>query len=150
MRLGASALISSSALAQTPQAVAERERILRKEERAGRTRAEASLSYPLLCFAVSATCPVGPDRQYTNMQKRLRELTSQSPDAAPKADLTVYPLKPIGILESCFRQRNGTPRQPLLVPAAKARLKLRYLHIVGYCLGWLPHNATWILITGNV
>ena len=67
------------------------------------------------------------------MQKRLRELTSQSPGVALKEDLTVYPLKPIGILESCFRQRNGTPRQPLLVPAAKARLKLRY--IVGLLSG---------------
>jgi hypothetical protein len=114
------------------QSVAERERTLRKEERAGRTRAEASVSYSLRCFAVSATYPVGADRQYTNLQKRLRELTSQSPGVALKEDLTVYPLKPIGILESCFRQRNGTPRQPLLVPAAKARLKLRY--IVGYCL----------------
>lgn len=123
-------------MAYTPichlQAVAERERTLRKEERAGRTRAEASDSYPLPCFAVRAICPAGPDTQYTNMQKRLRELTSQSPGAALKEDLTVYPLKPIGILESCFRQRNGTPRQPLLVPAAKARLKLRY--IVAYCL----------------
>lgn len=61
-----------------------------------------------------------------DLQKRLRELTSQSPAAVIKEDLTVYPLKPIGVLESCFRQRNGTPRQPLLVPAAKARLKLRY------------------------
>ena len=146
------ALISSSAMAQAPechlQAVAERERILRKEERAGRTRAEASVSYPLLCFAVSATCPVGPDRRCINMQKRLRELTSQSPRAALKEDLTVYPLKPIGILESCFRQRNGTPRQPLLVPAAKARLKLRY--IVGYCLVFLSQYVTWMLITGKV
>ena len=62
------------------------------------------------------------------LQKRLRELTSQSlaVTADPcKPDLISYPLKPIGILESCFRQRNGTPRQPLLVPAAKARLRLR-------------------------
>jgi len=122
------------------QSVAERERTLRKEERAGRTRAEASVSYSLRCFAVSATYPVGADRQYTNLQKRLRELTSQSPGVALKEDLTVYPLKPIGILESCFRQRNGTPRQPLLVPAAKARLKLRY--IVGYCLVSLSQYVT--------
>lgn len=36
-----------------------------------------------------------------------------------------YPLRAIGTLESCFSQRNGTPRQPLLVPAARARLRLR-------------------------
>ena len=36
-----------------------------------------------------------------------------------------FPLKPIGYLQSCFSQRNGTPRQPLLVPAARAKLTLR-------------------------
>lgn len=36
-----------------------------------------------------------------------------------------FPLRPIGILRSCFSRRNGTPRQPLLVPAARARLTLR-------------------------
>eukprot|EP00891_Asterochloris_glomerata_P002146 jgi/Astpho2/2146/e_gw1.00040.230.1_t len=33
-------------------------------------------------------------------------------------------MRPIGVLESCFSQRSGTPRQPLLVPAARARLRL--------------------------
>lgn len=36
-----------------------------------------------------------------------------------------YPLRPIGFLKSCFRKRNGTPRQPLLVPAARSCLELR-------------------------
>lgn len=36
-----------------------------------------------------------------------------------------FPLRPIGILRSCFSRRNGTPRQPLLVPAARAALTLR-------------------------
>ncbi|KAL3152122.1 hypothetical protein ABBQ32_001220 [Trebouxia sp. C0010 RCD-2024] len=95
----------------------ERERKLRKEERAGRTRAE----------------------------KRLRELTSQSQPLLVKEDSTTYPLKPIGILESCFRQRNGTPRQPLLVPAAKARLKLRS-GIPPACLEGLEgYSHCWII-----
>ncbi|GAB4838196.1 hypothetical protein Ancab_027725 [Ancistrocladus abbreviatus] len=33
-----------------------------------------------------------------------------------------YPMKPIGIIHSCFSARNGTPRQPLLVPLARACL----------------------------
>lgn len=33
-------------------------------------------------------------------------------------------MQPVGHLESTFTQRNGTPRQPLLVPAARARLTL--------------------------
>lgn len=34
-------------------------------------------------------------------------------------------LEPIGILHSCFTQRNGTPRQPLLVDRARAKLVMR-------------------------
>ena len=47
--------------------------------------------------------------------------------AQPALDLQqlAFPLRPIGILCSCFSRRNGTPRQPLLVPAARARLTLR-------------------------
>ena len=41
------------------------------------------------------------------------------------AGKVAYPMRPIGVLESCFSQRSGTPRQPLLVPAARARLRLR-------------------------
>ncbi|KAM7477067.1 hypothetical protein LguiB_024310 [Lonicera macranthoides] len=43
----------------------------------------------------------------------------------PKAEnleLTSYPMSPIGIIHSCFSTRNGTPRQPLVVPLAKACL----------------------------
>lgn len=48
-------------------------------------------------------------------------------DAAAPLDMQqlVFPLRPIGILRSCFSRRNGTPRQPLLVPAARAQLTLR-------------------------
>jgi tRNA (Thr-GGU) A37 N-methylase len=36
-----------------------------------------------------------------------------------------FPLRPIGVLRSAFGRRNGTPRQPGLVPAARAELCLR-------------------------
>ncbi|KAB1204192.1 Nef-associated protein 1 [Morella rubra] len=43
--------------------------------------------------------------------------------ALPKSDsLFSYPMAPIGIIQSCFSTRNGTPRQPLLVPLARAGL----------------------------
>lgn len=35
------------------------------------------------------------------------------------------PLEPIGIFESCFRDKFGVPRQPGLVPAATGKLKIR-------------------------
>ncbi|KAG2699265.1 hypothetical protein I3760_07G185200 [Carya illinoinensis] len=45
--------------------------------------------------------------------------------AYPKSDnleLSSYPMAPIGVIQSCFSTRNGTPRQPLLVPLARACL----------------------------
>ncbi|OWM89251.1 uncharacterized protein LOC116196473 isoform X2 [Punica granatum] len=45
--------------------------------------------------------------------------------AEPQADnleSTSYPMRPIGVVKSCFSTRNGTPRQPLLVPLARASL----------------------------
>ncbi|KAJ9519430.1 hypothetical protein QJQ45_023071 [Haematococcus lacustris] len=36
----------------------------------------------------------------------------------------VFAFRPIGYLQSCFTTRNGTPRQPLLVSQARARLVL--------------------------
>ncbi|KAL2480998.1 hypothetical protein Adt_33964 [Abeliophyllum distichum] len=37
-------------------------------------------------------------------------------------ELNSYPMAPIAIVHSCFSTRNGTPRQPLLVPLARASL----------------------------
>ncbi|KAJ7380276.1 hypothetical protein OS493_010992 [Desmophyllum pertusum] len=31
-------------------------------------------------------------------------------------------MKPIGFVESCFKEKNGIPRQPSVCPAAKAKL----------------------------
>jgi len=39
-------------------------------------------------------------------------------------ELTAFKLKPIGVLESCFQEKFGTPRQPLLVPGALAKLRV--------------------------
>jgi hypothetical protein len=35
------------------------------------------------------------------------------------------PLQPIGLFESCFLERHGTPRQGLLVPSSRGKLTLR-------------------------
>ncbi|KAL0337799.1 UNVERIFIED_CONTAM: tRNA (adenine(37)-N6)-methyltransferase [Sesamum calycinum] len=53
-------------------------------------------------------------------QKDLREALSRR--NFDKVETTSYPMAPIGIVHSCFSTRNGTPRQPLLVPLAKASL----------------------------
>lgn len=49
--------------------------------------------------------------------------TQQASDSQSNS-VPAFPFKPIGYLQSCFTQRNGTPRQPLLVPLARSRLQL--------------------------
>ncbi|XP_074276326.1 uncharacterized protein LOC141600052 [Silene latifolia] len=53
-------------------------------------------------------------------QQALRKTLQQKTDnnLAP----TSYPMVPIATVQSCFSSRNGTPRQPLLVPLARACL----------------------------
>jgi hypothetical protein len=77
-------------------------RELRAAERAGRTAAERRLRHA----QASRPEPSSP---------------SGSPNA-PAVNLCSY--RPIGVLESCYAERRGTPRQGLLVPAARARLRL--------------------------
>ncbi|KAI7842910.1 hypothetical protein COHA_003421 [Chlorella ohadii] len=56
-----------------------------------------------------------------------------------------FPLRPIGILRSCFSRRNGTPRQPLLVPAARAALTLRPEMSGAYFEGLQEYSHCWVL-----
>ncbi|KFK29327.1 hypothetical protein AALP_AA7G119400 [Arabis alpina] len=53
-------------------------------------------------------------------QQALREALTQS--ESHNLHHTLYPMRPIGTVQSCFSTRNGTPRQPLLVPLARACL----------------------------
>jgi len=55
--------------------------------------------------------------------KAERQLRNSGP--AVGTDASTYPFAPVGTLRSCFAKRNGTPRQPHLVPAARARVVLR-------------------------
>ncbi|KAK8340521.1 hypothetical protein V6Z12_A08G104900 [Gossypium hirsutum] len=56
-------------------------------------------------------------------QQALRKAVVAQPQAkSENLDIPSYPMAPIGIVQSCFSTRNGTPRQPLLVPLARASL----------------------------
>lgn len=79
----------------------------RASERAGRIRFEQELRRLQLELACHAQTQQQP-----------------APDSQSSASVPAYPFKPIGYLQSCFTQRNGTPRQPLLVPLARSRLQL--------------------------
>ncbi|XP_016447030.1 uncharacterized protein LOC107772059 isoform X1 [Nicotiana tabacum] len=58
----------------------------------------------------------GAERQgRIRAQQALRKATSNNSNNS-------YPLAPIAITRSCFSTRNGTPRQPLIVPLARACL----------------------------
>ncbi|KAK9909115.1 hypothetical protein WJX75_007371 [Coccomyxa subellipsoidea] len=76
-------------------------------------------------------------------EKKLREqLSTPASGAAPEA---AYPLAPIGHLQSCFSQRNGTPRQPLLARNARAKLVLRPDIPAGCLEGLEQYSHVWML-----
>ena len=78
-------------------------------ERSGRTKAEREHRELQLHFA----------------QQRGGTDTDPTPVNQLNLCQVAFPMRPIGILHSCFGKKNGTPRQPLLVPAARAALTFR-------------------------
>ncbi|PON52945.1 TsaA-like domain containing protein [Parasponia andersonii] len=69
--------------------------------------------------------------------------------AQPKlenSELISYPMTPIGIIHSCFSTRNGTPRQPLLVPLARACLAFNLARVPPASLEGLgEYSHCWII-----
>ncbi|CAI8611260.1 unnamed protein product [Vicia faba] len=67
----------------------------------------------------------------------------------PKSEnlnLTYYPMIPIGTIQSCFSTRNGTPRQPLLVPLARACLLFNTSRVPPASLeGLSEYSHCWII-----
>lgn len=56
------------------------------------------------------------------------------------------PLKVIGLLRSCFREKFGTPRQPHLVPGATATLTIRSAYLPEHSLAGLERfSHVWLL-----
>ena len=57
-----------------------------------------------------------------------------------------HPLRVIGILRSCFREKFGTPRQPHLAPAATAALTVASEHVPAQSLAGLERfSHVWLL-----
>ncbi|MED6185693.1 hypothetical protein PIB30_059553 [Stylosanthes scabra] len=77
-------------------------------------------------------------------QQTLRKELSQ-----PKSEnmkLTYYPMAPIGTIRSCFSTRNGTPRQPLIVPLARACLVFNTTRVPPASLeGLAEYSHCWVL-----
>ena len=62
-------------------------------------------------------------RKVTNKDKTLQNQSSLLSEDDPDQEAS-YNIKPIGYLESCFREKFGTPRQSGFVKNARARLTL--------------------------
>ncbi|XP_078438491.1 tRNA-thr(GGU) m(6)t(6)A37 methyltransferase [Wolffia australiana] len=57
-----------------------------------------------------------------------------------------YPMRPIATVKSCFTTRNGTPRQPLLVKLARARLRFDASLVPASALeGLSEYSHCWVL-----
>jgi len=55
-------------------------------------------------------------------------------------------IRAIGVLESCFKEKFGTPRQPQLVPASRARLRIKPQFIPEQSLkGLSEFSHVWLL-----
>ncbi|CAI5528903.1 unnamed protein product [Closterium sp. Naga37s-1] len=132
----------------------EKERKERAAERKGRIRAEQQLRSRLLAPAAEPSsptvrahgevdahgdlddnCVTGCDARDQSegcdvaVTQHVRQSTQdqrgqENGQEHRSVGLTTYPMSPIGVIHSCFSARNGTPRQPLLVPAARAYLEL--------------------------
>lgn len=60
--------------------------------------------------------------------------------------MSSFPMAPIGFIQSCFSTRNGTPRQPLLVPLARACLVLSPGGVPATALdGLTDYSHCWLL-----
>ncbi|KAF5181782.1 tRNA (adenine(37)-N6)-methyltransferase [Thalictrum thalictroides] len=72
-----------------------------------------------------------------------KALTQNSTEKSKK---TSYPMTPIGAIQSCFATRYGTPRQPLLVPLARACLVFDTSLVPPAALeGLLEYSHCWII-----
>ena len=99
----------------------------RRSERAGRTKAERRLRELQLQLGTKALQSL--DAEEAKMDGGNEGEARLSADGSMikvnGAISSMYPLRPIGTLRSCFSARNGTPRQPLLVSSARSYLEMR-------------------------
>ncbi|KAK7291905.1 hypothetical protein RIF29_07448 [Crotalaria pallida] len=78
-------------------------------------------------------------------QQAMRTQLTQQPNSE-NMKLTYYPMAPIGTIRSCFSTRNGTPRQPLLVPLGRACLVFNTTRVPPASLeGLAEYSHCWVL-----
>ncbi|XP_050220521.1 uncharacterized protein LOC126670744 isoform X2 [Mercurialis annua] len=80
-------------------------------------------------------------------QQALREALPAAQSKSEKLEEQIsYPMTPIGFVHSCFSTRNGTPRQPLLVPLARACINFNATRVPPASLeGLTEYSHCWIV-----
>lgn len=92
------------------------------------------------CMQKSAAERQGRIRAQQDLRKALAQPKSENLEQAS------YPMTPIGVVQSCFSTRNGTPRQPLLVPLARACLVFDSARVPPASLeGLVEYSHCWII-----
>jgi hypothetical protein len=143
------------------QSALAREVIARAAERSGRVRAERGLRKVELRLLTTsggdgADLCGGNDGDVTDStgdpDRVLAAAASRAPSAPAKLSAApaqsappVFPLAALGTFHSSFSQRNGTPRQPQLVPMARGRVTL-HPHIPAAALDGLHEfSHVWLV-----
>uniref|UniRef100_A0A453KVZ6 TsaA-like domain-containing protein n=1 Tax=Aegilops tauschii subsp. strangulata TaxID=200361 RepID=A0A453KVZ6_AEGTS len=88
----------------------------------------------------------GRVRAQQSLRRALSEQGASPDKGKPATAPASYPMAPIGTVESCFSTRNGTPRQPLVVPLARATVVLNPARVAAEALeGLASYSHCWIL-----
>ena len=146
------------------RAALSREASQKMSERRGRVKAERELrdvKLKLMALEHNSNGDVGRvdvERQEVGVDSKANDTsndTSRDPSTSTTQDddhletndgyHELFPLSPIGLFQSSFSCRNGTPRQPRLVPLARGRLTLKK-HVQPASLeGLEQYSHVWIV-----
>ncbi|XP_047049964.1 uncharacterized protein LOC124655040 [Lolium rigidum] len=88
----------------------------------------------------------GRVRAQQSLRKALSEQGETQDKEKPSKAAASYPMVPIGTVQSCFSTRNGTPRQPLVVPLARATVVLDPARVPAAAIeGLTSYSHCWVL-----
>ncbi|KAM3275465.1 hypothetical protein ACQJBY_044064 [Aegilops geniculata] len=88
----------------------------------------------------------GRVRAQQSLRRALSEHGTSPDNGKPVKAPASYPMAAIGTVQSCFSTRNGTPRQPLVVPLARATVVLNPARVAAEALeGLASYSHCWIL-----
>lgn len=88
----------------------------------------------------------GRVRAQQSLRKALSEQGETQDKEKPSKAPASYPMVPIGTVQSCFSTRNGTPRQPLVVPLARATVVLDPARVPAAAIeGLASYSHCWVL-----